>query len=179
MAVRAWTWVALKSLMPVELRVLASVVLSWPIWVAVRPPIWVEVSEPMRVDGRGGDAADLGGGEVAEQVVAAERGDAGGVEAIDLAGGQAGERGRLRPPSVVELRLLRSVAVRRVELGAVEAAIWVEVKVSMTVVFTWPIWVAVRPPIWVEVSEPSASMVVAVDAGDLGGGEVAEQRRRR
>ena len=48
------------------------------------------------------------------------------------------------------------------DLCPVKSLIPVEVKVSMTVVFTWPICVAVRPPIWVEVSEPRASMVVAV-----------------
>ena len=37
----------MKLLIPVEVRALTSVVLSWPIWVAVRPPIWVEVSAPI------------------------------------------------------------------------------------------------------------------------------------
>ena len=48
------------------------------------------------------------------------------------------------------------------DLGGVEAVDSVELNVLISVVLSWPTWVALRPPIWVEVSEPNASMVVAV-----------------
>ena len=60
-------------MIPVEVKVLTSVVLSWPIWVAERPPIWVEVRAPiLSMRGRG-EAADLGRGEGAGQQVVAEQ----------------------------------------------------------------------------------------------------------
>ena len=89
--------------------------------VAVTPAIWVVVKSLMR-----SSAPPLR----AEMVVA--------LRLLTWVVVRPARAAALSPPRVVELRLLRSVAVRACSCGLPRALISVEEKASMVVVLTWP-----------------------------------------